>query len=108
MKTPMKTFAIAAASFGLVLTSTPAFAAATNGSEAQLSYDDLDLSTPEGQRELDRRIDKLAKAVCGADEGITGSRLKGQSSATRKCVKEARASAKQQMATIIEDQQRGG
>lgn len=110
MKSPIKSFALATASLGLAFGTAPAFAAddGTHVPEAQLSYDDLDLSTIDGQRELDRRIDKLAKTMCGANKRVTGTRIRENSRAISECVEAARASAKQQMAAIIEDQRRGG
>lgn len=110
MKTPMKTFALATATLGLAFSTVPAFAAsgATDLPQAELTFDDLDLSTPSGQKALDRRIDKLARSICGADTVTTGSRILSNSREIKNCVKTARASAERQIAAIIEDQQRGG
>jgi UrcA family protein len=43
-----------------------------------VSIADLDLATPEGQRQLDRRIRKAARAVCGGDDVTTGTRLRSR------------------------------
>lgn len=102
----MKTFAIAAASLGLVMTATPAFAGQDQFHTQSVSTAGLDLSTAEGQRMLEQRIERAARNVCFANEARTGSRL--MSREVRTCLADARASARQQVAVIIEDQQRGG
>ncbi len=106
MKTPMKTFALAVASLGLAATSAPAFAGTTDARSVEISAAGLDLSTPEGQRMLDQRINQAARKVCGYDKVRTGTRIRSHESV--ECLAKARASAKSQVATLIADQQRGG
>ncbi|MBV7265568.1 UrcA family protein [Erythrobacter ani] len=102
----MKTFAIAAASFSLIATATPAFAGSDGGTTQTISTAGLDLSTPEGQDMLDRRIDQLARQVCGVGETRTGTRI--PSAKSRDCYEKALVSAQRQVAAMIESQRRGG
>lgn len=69
-------------------------------------HKDLDLSTAKGQKTLDQRIDAAAREYCGVDVQLTGSRIKG--AGTKECFLSARNAARQQMATLIEQAQRGG
>ncbi|MGB3712777.1 MAG: UrcA family protein [Erythrobacter sp.] len=66
----------------------------------------LDLSTPEGQRLLDQRIEIAARAVCQPHRMHTGSRV--TSHEARECLKMARASARKQVAAKIKQENRGG
>ena len=100
----MKTLAIAAAAIGLV--ATPALADTEQRATMKVSTAGLDLNTMEGQQILESRIDRAAREVCEFDRVTLGTRR--VSSATRDCVAKARASAQAQMATLIEDQRRGG
>ena len=102
----MKTFALAAATLGLVATTTPAFAERNEARTAHVSIADINLETPQGQKVLDQRINRAAKDVCRVTDIRTGTRLR--SPEVRDCYDKARASAKQQVATIMEDQRRGG
>ena len=101
----MKALTLAAAALGLAVTATPALA----GDEApkgKVSLSGLDLSTAEGQKMLDQRIDRVARDICEVDKVQTGSRLKSR--AVRDCYNKARKSAKQQVAAAIAERQRGG
>ncbi|MEL6528432.1 MAG: UrcA family protein [Pseudomonadota bacterium] len=100
----MKTIALAAAAFSLV--ATPAFASQEKAPSTSVSFAGLNLATPEGQEALDARIDSAARSLCQIDGIRTGTRLK--SSEARKCYAKARASAKKQVASAIEDQRLGG
>jgi UrcA family protein len=101
----MKTFALATAAIGLAAAST-AFAGTETAQTVQVSLAGLDLDTPEGQRLLDQRIDRAARAVCDRDEAVTGTRLK--SSAGQACYEKARANAKRQVTIVMAGRQRGG
>lgn len=95
---------VVAALMGLALTAAPAFA-----DSIAVHYRDLDLSTAEGQKTLDHRIDAAARQVCGYDAVLTGSHLR--SSASVACYKQARAQVQKQVAAAIEkkaDTQMGG
>ena len=71
-------------------------------------HKDLDLSTAKGQKTLDQRIDAAAREYCGVDVQLTGSRVKGSRTGTKECYQSARTAAREQMASLIEEAQRGG
>lgn len=97
----MKPILYMAAAIGLAIPAAPALAA-----DISVKYDDLALSTPEGQRELDKRILVAARKVCRADMPNTGTRI--SSSEARQCVAEAQRQVKQQVAALIRQQRLGG
>ncbi|MHA6332357.1 UrcA family protein [Qipengyuania sp. CAU 1752] len=93
MRLPLIAFAATAS----LMAGTPAIAA--DESEIMVvAYKDLDLSSAEGQRTLQIRIDAAAKKICGVGELQTGSRLTAKSST--KCFREARRIANRHMAAI--------
>lgn len=102
----MKTLAIATASLGLVFAASPAVAQSNALPTAEVSFAGLNLETPEGQRILDQRIERAARSVCNYYHGNTGTRIRQEE--VYNCLSKARASARQQMANIVEDQRRGG
>ncbi len=102
----MKTYALAAATIGLAVTAAPAFAGDRDVRTATLEIADINLETPQGQKVLDQRINRAAKDVCRVADIRTGTRLR--SPEVRDCYDKARASAKRQVATIIEDRRFGG
>lgn len=102
----MKTLALATATIGLAFTATPAFADTDGLRSQEISFAGLDLETVEGQQMLDQRIERAARSVCGFDEQRVGTRIRANDA--RACLSKARASAKRQVAMIIEDQRRGG
>ena len=67
---------------------------------------DLDLSTSEGRAELQTRLDRAARDVCGMSEKTTGSRL--PSKAARKCLRETQAKMTVQFAHLLDEESRGG
>lgn len=81
--------------FGLAATSTPAAAATT-----LVHYDDLDLSTQEGQDKLEARLVRAAKKVCGRYETTTGTHM----SQANRCMREATRKVSDQIAAAVEDQ----
>jgi UrcA family protein len=67
---------------------------------------DLDLTSPAGQRALDRRLDRAVRSVC-ADGGFrTGSRIMSREG--QACLAKARASVRDQVAALTTAQQHGG
>ena len=102
----MKTLALATATLGLALTATPALAGSDDFHSQKVSFAGLDLSTVEGQRMFEQRVDRAARKVCGLDERRIGTLIR--SNEAQDCVVKARAAARNQMASIIEDQRRGG
>lgn len=107
MKTLAKTFTLALASAGLVGTmAAPALADEAAARTAQVVYGDLDLATAAGQRTLDRRIEKAVRQVCRTASFRTGTRT--MSLDALNCLARARSDAKQQVAALTADSQRGG
>lgn len=96
--------AILAAALGAAMLSAPAVAA---GPSTGIRYADLNLTTPEGQAQLDRRIDDAAKAMCGIADIRTGTILQGTKQ--KECYESAKASAHKQIAERLSHQtQQGG
>ncbi len=70
----------------------------------QVNYADLNLTTPEGQDQLQSRLDKAAIQVCRYD-------AKGRLNTSRTeiaCHREARQKVSVQMASIADDNRLGG
>lgn len=102
----MNSLAIATAALGLFMTASPALADPQGRAAQNVSITGLDLNTAEGQRMLEQRVNRAAREVCRVDHIVTGTRI--HSHAARECAAKARASARQQVAAIIENQRRGG
>jgi len=64
-----------------------------------IHYGDLDLTSEAGQRELDVRLERAAREVCGVNEKVVGSHLRSRHS--RECYREARRSLDQQYAQLV-------
>lgn len=77
----MKTSLALTAALALALPTVPAVA---KSGSVSVDYSDLDLSTAKGKEQLEKRIDKAARAFCGADQPKTGTMLRGGK--TRTCV----------------------
>lgn len=90
-----KSTPFAAALLGLTLAATPAFA-----KDVQVRYADLNLTTAEGQKTLERRIDRAAREACDYDQYTTGTRLPSQAAAA--CYRQALDSAETMMAGRVE------
>lgn len=99
------TLALAAASIGVVGISAPAFAGETIRKTEEVSYKGLDLNTAEGQKMLEQRVEIAARRVCDYNGRPTSTRLRNDA---RECLAKARASARAQVAAVIEDERRGG
>jgi UrcA family protein len=103
----MKTFALATAALGLVCSAaTPVLAAEAERMSIEVKYDDINLATASGQKLLDKRIERAIRTVCRTDQPTTGSHILSQEK--RDCLVKARADARQQVAAITGDGQRGG
>jgi len=94
------------AAAAMAIFATPAFAGTQEHAAQSISVKGLDLGTAEGQKMLDERIERAARAVCDVNRLRTGTRIR--SSAARQCLKEARASARKQVAAMIENNRQGG
>lgn len=93
-------FAVAAA-VATIATTAPVLA-----SEISVSYKDLDLTTPDGQSKLAKRLDVAARNACGLSASRTGTRMPSRSAT--ECYKQAQIRSKNTMATIVGEAQRGG
>ncbi len=69
-----------------------------------VAYGDLNLTTEEGQDELQSRVDRAAKKVCR----IGGKRTLSNALAERACYQEAHKKVSVQMASLIRDNKLGG
>jgi UrcA family protein len=92
---------ILAAAAGVLLASGPAIA-----ESIAVPYNDLDLSTAQGQKQLEQRIDKAAKQVCGVNAAVTGTRLPPPDA--YRCVKQAKQQIERKLAALLDRQKAGG
>ncbi|WP_338466967.1 UrcA family protein [Novosphingobium sp. ZN18A2] len=84
---------LAAGLIGLAFASQPAFA-----KSVKVPYHDLDLSTPQGQQALDRRVRSAARSVCD----VSSRRVSlNEWVAARDCYQDAVSSARKAYADII-------
>ena len=93
----------AAASLTLAMTTPPALAQNAQSDtlirkQSEVRIGDLDLSTPHGQRQLDRRVAKAARSVCRIPAPV-GSRIERIDD---KCYAEAVRSVQPRVAALIE------
>lgn len=80
---------------------TPALA----GSVA-IEYRDLNLASVEGQKVLERRVDRAARQVCGMDRVRTGTRIRSPEAA--QCYAQAKKQAFQQVSALVDEERLGG
>lgn len=107
MRTLAKTAIHALVAAGLAGTAVaPAFAREPERMTLSVSYADLDLGTVEGQKTLDQRVEKAVRTVCRSTKFDGGTRL--MNSDAMNCLAKARAEAKQQVAAVVRNEQRGG
>ncbi len=98
---------LALALAGAVAITTPAYAAQERDTRTTgVTHADLNLATEEGREELDRRIERAAKSVCGMDERATGSNMRTRES--RNCYRDAKRQLDRHFADLIEEQNLGG
>ena len=88
--------AILAAVLAATAFTTPAFA---ESDRINVRYADLDLNTPEGQAQLERRIDKAVRAACGANETTVGTRLPSREA--QACVDTTKTAVREQIAQNV-------
>lgn len=107
MKTLAKTFIHTLAAFGMAGAAiSPAVAGEVSTMKIVVKTGDLDLDTVAGQKALDMRVAKAVRTVCRTTSMATGSRILSQDAAA--CLAKARSDARQQVAVLISDEQRGG
>ena len=103
----MKYLALAAAALGLACSAaTPALAGTAERMTVRVNLADINLATASGQKLLDQRVERAVKTVCRMGEPSTGSRI--LTAEKRECLAKARADARQQVAALNSDRQRGG
>jgi UrcA family protein len=91
----------AAAAAATLATASPVLA-----DQVSVSYKDLDLSTPQGQSTLSRRLDVAARNACGYSVGRTGTRMPSRSAV--ECYRQAQAQSHDTMAEIMDQTRKGG
>lgn len=84
----------------------PALADTAERKTIAVKTSDVDLGTPQGQKIMEQRVEKAARTVCRATNFTTGTRLMNHE--TRACMAKARRDAKQRIAALTLEQQRGG
>lgn len=84
----------------------PATAVGEPAAGVRVQYKDLNLATTAGRDELERRLDRAARSVCGIDDARTGTRL--PSDAARRCLRDARTRLDAQFATLVGGEPQGG
>jgi UrcA family protein len=101
-----KTVAHTAIALGLASAAiSPAMAGEPQLMTINVSTSDINLGTVQGQKLLDQRVEKAVRTVCRVNSVTTGSRL--MSHEVRACLAKARTSAKQQVAALMSNKQRG-
>ncbi len=73
---------------------------------AQIHYSDLNLASEAGHKAFERRVERAARKVCGMNVHRTGTRTATPS--MRRCLADAKDSARQQLAAVIDQQRLGG
>lgn len=97
----IKTTSIAAAAAALVFTGlTFSVAAPAHAKDVTVRYADLNLTTVEGQKALDRRLDAAARDVCAYNQLVTGTLIREPEAVA--CYKKARAQSREHMAMAVE------
>jgi UrcA family protein len=96
------TMFVAAALCTVGLFSAPAAFAATT----EVRYKDLDLTTTDGQQQLQSRIEKAAREVCRVNRASTGTHL--TSTVDRQCYKQAMTQVRDQVASAVDNSRLGG
>ncbi len=103
----MKRGLLAAAGVGAILIATPALAANNEEKgQSSVTFEDLDLSTDAGRKELEQRIKLAARKSCGVGRHSTGTRAVSREQ--RRCIASAEREAKRALAPVIEEQRQGG
>ena len=103
----MTLIANATAALGLVLAATPALAQQTQQRTAIITTSDINLATPQGQKELNWRINRAIRNVCQLGYRDMSGRILTDDAKT--CIAKARSSAQAQVARLTASEaQKGG
>jgi UrcA family protein len=106
MKPFAKTLTHTLAALGLAGAAiSPAMAGETHTMTIIVSTSDINLGTAQGQKLLDQRVERAVRTVCRAN-GLANRPL-AISQEARACLARARANAKQQVAALMLNKQRG-
>jgi UrcA family protein len=73
--------------------------AADEAPSVSVRYGDLDLTSEAGQRQLDHRLERAVREVCGRNTRVTGSLLPPQH--TLECYREAHRHLDRQYAEVV-------
>ena len=92
----MHSFALALA---VAVVAVPAAAAEEQAPTIGVHYNDLDLTTAAGQKQLDLRLERAAREVCGMNETAVGSHLRSNHSVA--CYREARRNLDREFAELV-------
>lgn len=106
MKPLAKTITQALVALGLAGTAISPAMAGVEKMTINVPTADIDLGTAKGQKTLDQRVEKAVRHVCRTTSVTTGSRVISQDA--RACLAKARSDARQQVAALTNEQQRGG
>lgn len=101
----IRTLSLALAAASALAIPAIASAAENQTQSVRIAYKDLDLTTEAGQKELDRRMDKAARDVCGMDEAVTGSRI--ATSESRECYSTTRTQIGQSLSHLTKGRTTG-
>lgn len=101
----IRSIALALAAAATLAVPAVASAATKETTTTGVHYKDLDLASAGGQKELERRIDKAARSVCGMDENVVGSRISARDS--RECYRTARQQLGEQVSRLVKDSAAG-
>ena len=99
----IQSFALALATAVLAV---PAAAAEDQPPRVAVHYANLDLTSEAGQKQLDLRLERAAREVCGVDKTVIGTHLR--STHSRECYREARRHLDQEFAQAVTRKSAGG
>lgn len=103
----MKLSILAAAAIGCAVAAVPAHARDTvEIASAVVAVDDYDLTSPTGLADLNRKIERTAREVCGLDEINRGRHF--AAGPARQCYRDAMAKAERRVAEIVRQERLGG
>ncbi len=94
---------LAAALAASAMIATPAVAGNAEENSVPVRYSDLNLATQDGQRALERRLNRAAEKVCGIDRRTSGMAL--PSSEARSCYRKTIEGFEREIASRVEQQQ---
>lgn len=97
----MKKILMSIATIATLGAATPALA-----ESVVIEYRELNLASIEGQKVLERRVDRAARQVCGMNDLRTGTRIPTAEAA--QCYAKAKKQAFQQISAMVDQERLGG